>query len=115
MVWRATRAAFFLAANPTMFTDQGLAAHATRRLYYVTWPAPPSSAVLRTQGVPATARIDVRAHRETELKAWQAHVSQHALQQRFDETAATDEEWFALAAGAPQLKPIVADVFEGLD
>jgi len=67
-----------------------------------------------TVGVPATVRIDVRAYRDRENAAWQKHVSQHALQQRFDETAATDEELFALAAGVAQPAPMVDDFFAGL-
>jgi hypothetical protein len=64
--------------------------------------------------LPATARIDVRRFRRKELEAWAAHVSQQALQQRFDEYAATDDELFMLAVGAPQPTPIVDDLFAGL-
>jgi hypothetical protein len=64
--------------------------------------------------VPATARIDVRDYREREASAWRAHVSQHAFQDRFDELAATDDELFAFAAGAPQSSPMVDDLFAGL-
>jgi LmbE family N-acetylglucosaminyl deacetylase len=117
VVSRATTAAFFLAANASMFTDQlaaGLATHAPARLFYVAWPPPHPDAVLKTLSVPATTRIDVRKHRARELAAWQAHVSQHALQQRFEETAATDDEYFALAAGAAQPAPMTDDFFAGL-
>ena len=117
VIARATTAAFFLAANASMFADQirdGFPAHAPARLYYVAWPPPQPDAVLKTLSVPATARIDVRAHRAQELAAWHAHVSQRALQQRFDETAATDDEYFALAAGVPQHAPLVNDLFAGL-
>jgi hypothetical protein len=74
----------------------------------------PNLAVLKTESVPATARIDVRRFREQELAAWRAHVSQKTLQQRFDETAATDEEFFALAAGMAQPSEIIDDLFAGL-
>lgn len=117
VISRAATAAFFLAANPTVFVEQlrdGVTPHAAQRLYYVAWPTPHADAVLNTHSVPATARIDVRKFREIENAAWREHVSQQALQQRFDETAATDEELFAWAAGAPQLKAMVDDLFDGL-
>jgi LmbE family N-acetylglucosaminyl deacetylase len=117
VISRATTAAFFLAANASAFAEQlrdGVVPHQAARLYYVTWPVPSHDAVLKTIGVPATARIDVRAYRERELIAWRAHVSQQALQQRFDETAATDEELFGLAAGAAQPAPTIDDLFAGL-
>lgn len=117
VISRAATAAFFLAGNATVFVDQlrdGVTAHSPSRLYYVAWPVPAAGAVLRTRAVPATARIDVRRFREIENKAWRAHASQQALQQRFDETAATDDELFALAAGEPQPRAMVDDLFEGL-
>jgi len=117
VVSRAATAAFFLAANPSVFPDSQNAEPTTcnpKRLFYVAWPPPMPDAVLRTHSVPATARIDVRAHRATELAAWREHRSQHALQQRFDETAATDEEWYALAAGVSQPAPMITDFFAGI-
>ena len=113
----AATAAFFLAGNATVFAEQledGVRPHAPKRLYYVAWPTPHADAVLKTRSVTATARIDVRKFRETENAAWREHVSQQALQQRFDETAATDEELFAFAAGTPQSKAMVDDLFENL-
>ena len=117
VISRAATAAFFLAALPTAYpahVAEGLRAHACDRLYYVTWPEPARDAVLQTLGVPATARIDVRAYREQEWAAFRAHASQQVLQQRFEETAATDDELFALAAGRPQPAPMVDDLFAGL-
>jgi LmbE family N-acetylglucosaminyl deacetylase len=119
VVGRAATAAFFLASNVTAYAEQfrggdGLEPHAPARLFYVAWPPPAAGTVLLAQSVPATARIDVRKFRDTENAAWRAHVSQQALQQRFDETAATDEELFALAAGAPQRTAIIDDLFAGL-
>jgi len=114
---RAATAAFFLAGNPSVYKDQlreGLKPHAAARLFYITWPPPPADAVLQTRGLPTTVRIDVRAFRDIEVAAWRAHVSQQALQQRFDETAATDEELFALAAGAAQPAALIDDLFVGL-
>jgi LmbE family N-acetylglucosaminyl deacetylase len=117
VISRAATAAFFLAGNETVFAEQlksGLTPHAPSRLYYVTWPMPVPDAVLKTKGLPATASIDVRAFREVENRAWKAHVSQQLLQQRFEETAATDEELFAFVAGVPQSTAMVDDLFEGL-
>lgn len=117
VISRATTAAFFLAGNASMFTDQlrdGLQPHVPARLYYVAWPAPASDAVLKTLSLPATACIDVRDYRAQELAAWRAHVSQQALQQRFEETAATDVEYYALAAGVTQPAAMVEDLFSGL-
>jgi LmbE family N-acetylglucosaminyl deacetylase len=114
---RAATAAFFLAGRRTTYPDQlenGLQPHSASRLFYITWPEPRPGATLQTEGVPATARIDVRQFRATELAAWRAHASQQALQQRFDEYAATDEELFALAAGAAQPEPMITDLFAGL-
>ena len=70
--------------------------------------------VADTAGVPATARIDVRKFREQELAAFHAHKSQQALERRFEETAASDEELFALAAGEAQPKEMIKDLFDGL-
>lgn len=117
VISRAATAAFFLAANASVFPElgqEGLKPHDPARLYFVTWPEPAAGAVLQTRGVPATARIDVRRFRDQELAAFRAHVSQQALEQRFQETAATDEEFFALAAGRAQPSAQVDDLFTGL-
>ena len=117
VISRCTTEAFLLAGNETVFPEQiksGLTAHAPSRLYYVTWPVPGPDAVLKTKGLAATARIDVRAFRAIEEKAWKAHKSQQDLQQRFEETAATDEELFAFAMGVPQPTETVDDLFAGL-
>lgn len=113
VISRCATAAFFLAGNASVFAEHG-APHQPARLYYVSWPPPAPDFVLKTQAVPATARIDVRAFREVENTAWREHRSQHALQQRFDETAATDDELFAFAAGQAQPFPMVDDLFAGL-
>ncbi|HYC55609.1 MAG TPA: PIG-L family deacetylase [Candidatus Binatia bacterium] len=117
VISRCTTAAFLLAGNESAFAEQlesGLEPHAPLRLYYVTWPAPASDAVLKTRGLPASARIDVRAFRDIEVQAWAAHKTQQFLQQRFHETALTDEELFAYAMGVPQPSPMVDDLFAGL-
>jgi LmbE family N-acetylglucosaminyl deacetylase len=117
VISRAATAAYFLARNPSSFADhrrEGLQPHAAARLFYVAWPPPAPEADLQTHSVPATARIDVREFRDTENAAWKAHASQQALQQRFDQTAATDEELFAFAAGVAQPAALIDDLFAGL-
>jgi LmbE family N-acetylglucosaminyl deacetylase len=117
VISRAATAAFFLSGRRTAYAEQlkgDLAPHTPARLYYVTWPEPKPDAALQVYGTPATATIDVRQFRDQELAAWKAHASQHALQPRFDELAATDEELFALAAGMPQPGRMVDDLFAGL-
>jgi len=69
---------------------------------------------LQARGTPATARIDVRPFLDRERFAFLAHESQRALQSRFDELSATDEELFALAAGTPQRTAMIDDLFDGL-
>jgi len=116
VVSRAATAAFFLAGNASAYAEQrkeGLTVHTPSRLFYVTWP-PPEENSPQPRGVPATARIDVRPFRKTELAAWGAHRSQQALQARFDEYAATDDELFALAAGVAQPAAVIEDLFGGL-
>ncbi|HYB98558.1 MAG TPA: PIG-L family deacetylase [Candidatus Limnocylindrales bacterium] len=117
VISRCATAAFLLAGNDTIFVEQleaGLEPHAPSRLYYVTWPKPGAEALLKTRGLPATACIDVRNFREVERRAWAAHRTQQLLQQRFDETAAADDELFAYAMGVAQPSPLVDDLFAGL-
>lgn len=114
---RAATAAFFLASRSTAYAEQlgpELAPHAASRLYYVTWPDPGREAELPVQGTPATASIDVRRFRAQELAAFHAHASQQLLRPRFEELSATDDELFALAAGAAQPSAMVDDLFAGL-
>jgi len=56
----------------------------------------------------------VRGFRAAELAAFHAHASQQMLWPRFQQTSATDEELFALAAGTPQPAAMVDDLFAGL-
>ncbi|HEU4995039.1 MAG TPA: PIG-L family deacetylase [Gemmatimonadaceae bacterium] len=117
VVSRAATAAFFLAGRRTAYPEQlkgELSPFTPARLYYVTWRDPSPDAVVQVCGAPATATIDVRQFRDQELAAWKAHASQQLLQPRFDEFAATDEELFALAAGTPQPRAMVDDLFAGL-
>lgn len=116
VISRAATAAFFLAGVPTAFADHRapLAPHRIARLFYVTWPLPKPGDEIQLQGLPPTARVDVRAFRGAELEAFHAHTSQQALAQRFETMSATDEELFALAAGVAQPAAIIDDLFAGL-
>jgi LmbE family N-acetylglucosaminyl deacetylase len=116
-VSHAATAAFFLAPLATAYPEQlrsGMTPHAAARLYYATWPDPAPGAELQVRGVPATARIDVRDFRAAELVAFEAHASQQALRARFEQLSATDDELFALAAGAAQPSVMIEDLFAGL-
>ena len=113
---RAATAAFFLAGLPSEYTEQlrEVAPHQAARLYYLAWEPPAANAELRLQSVRFTARIDVALHLETKRQAFFAHASQRQHQPRFEALAMKDAELFALAAGAPQPRALVADLFEGL-
>ena len=110
---RAATAAYYLAGHPGVLADGG-ERHTPKRLYYVTWADPSPDSQMKTLGLPHTAAIDVRGFRDRELAAWRAHASQQAMDKHFQESGATDEELFALAAGIPQPRAIVTDLFEGL-
>lgn len=114
VISRAATAAFFLAALATEYPDDGLAPHAARRLYYTSWPDPSPGAELPARAVPLTAMLDVRPWLETKRRAFMAHATQRDHLARFEELAMSGEEWFALAAGAPQPAPVVNDLFAGL-
>jgi LmbE family N-acetylglucosaminyl deacetylase len=114
---RAATAAFFLAGNPSAFSEQlrdGLAAHAPGRLFYATWPPPAPGAALQVRGLSASARIDVRPFIETEWAAFRAHESQSHLRDRFAELCVTNDELFALAVGVPQSHGEIHDLFADL-
>jgi len=110
---RATTMAFFLAALPTEYPDAG-APHRAARLYYATFAPPKPGAELQRLGLPPTVRIDARAWNERKREAFQAHVTQSLHRARFEEIAMTDEEWFTLASGVPQVDEVAGDLFEGI-
>jgi len=111
---RAATAAYFLSGIRTAYPDAG-APHAPQRLYYLTFPPPKPGAELQLEGLPATARIDVRAQLDTKRHAFDLHVTQKQHVARFMELAMLDEEWFALASGVAQPRDVVEDLFEGLE
>ena len=112
---RAATAAFFLAALPTAYLEQlaeGLAPHAARRLFYDAWE--PGAGALAAHSVPVTARLDAAPWDDAKRAAFDAHRTQHEFRDRFEEIAMRDDESFALAAGVPQPRALVEDLFEGL-
>ena len=111
---RAATAAYFLSGLPTSYPDAGTA-HAPRRLYYVTWPTPGSDAELQLLGLPASAKVDVRAELPDKRRAFELHATQRQHEARFTELGMTDEEWFALASGDAQPRTVVESLFEGLE
>src|SRR3712207_6734509 len=111
---RAATAAFFLAASPTAYQEDGASPHAAARLFYCTWPPPGPGSPHTVHGLPVTARIDVRKQLELKRRAFGVHATQRDLRDRFELLAATDEEWFALVSGRPQPRETIADLLEGL-
>lgn len=114
---RAATAAFHLAGIRTAFPEQlesGLVPHVAARLYYSAWDTPSASAELRAESLPVTARLDATEHNDRKRDAFLLHVTQREHQQRFETLALTEHETFALAAGVPQSKAVVDDLFEGL-
>ena len=110
---RAATAAFFLAALPTEFPQAGTP-HRAARLYYATFYPPKPDAELQRVGLPPTARLDARPWLPRKREAFLVHATQRVHQPRFEELAATDEEWYTLASGIPQLDDVTRDLFEGL-
>jgi N-acetylglucosamine malate deacetylase 2 len=110
---RAATAAFFLCRLRTAFPEGG-APHAAARLFYVTFDPPAPGAQLQIEGLPATARIDVRAFLSTKREAFLRHATQRQHEPRFIELAMTDHELFAMASGAPQARSVIEDLLEGL-
>lgn len=117
VISRLTTAAFFLAAMPSAWPEQlrhdVLSPHRARRLYYVAWAPPPPGAA-EPHSVPLTALIDARPWERTKRAAFEAHRTQLSLRDSFERLAMTAAEGFALAAGEPQPRQLVEDLFEGL-
>jgi LmbE family N-acetylglucosaminyl deacetylase len=111
---RAATAAFFLAGVST-YAPASLPVHRPERLYYQTWDEPAAGGFVVAHGQPVTARIEMAAHRETKRAAFLAHVTQRQLEDKFMGAALGDEELYFLAAGIPQPRAIITDLFEGLD
>ncbi len=111
---RVATAAFFLAGLASSHQDRRLAPHRAERLFYHAWDFPLPDKRLTRESVPGTARIDVRAWKDRKAAAFAAHATQQGSAGVFFSSAFPDVEVLALAAGVPQPRPIVEDVFEGL-
>ena len=114
---RAATAAFFLAELRTAFPDQleqGLRPHKAARLFYHAWRFPHKNPSLKLESIPFTAEIDVRTHRQRKLDAFMAHETQRYAYDLFVTDVLLDSEFFALAAGTPQPRPMIDDLFDGL-
>jgi LmbE family N-acetylglucosaminyl deacetylase len=110
---RAATAAFFLSGLATEFPEhlREVSPHRAARLYYCAWDPETEPRLL---SVPLTARVDVASFRDRKRDAFLAHASQREHQARFETVALKDSECFALAAGEPQPRAVVEDLFEGL-
>jgi hypothetical protein len=61
------------------------------------------------------ARIDITPFHALKRAAFAEHLTQQEHRQRFEQLTMTDAEWFTLAAGVPQPRPLIEDLFEGLE
>jgi len=113
---RATTAAFFLAELATQYPEQiahGLRPHRPARLFYQSWSYPMADPRLNLEPVPPTVVIDVRAWRHRKIAAFQAHATQQLSAKAFESTL-VGEERLAFAAGVPQPRAEITDLFDGL-
>jgi hypothetical protein len=67
------------------------------------------------ESVPPTCSIDVRPCRERKEQAFKAHATQQGSSHAFYGAALTDVEHLAFAAGVPQPRPSIDDLFDGLE
>jgi LmbE family N-acetylglucosaminyl deacetylase len=114
---RLATAAFFAAGIPTMYPEQlalGLEPHVAARLFYVAWRAPAPSAALPARSLPITAEIDIRDFIEVKRASFLAHATQRDHLARFEELGLTPTECFHLAAGRPQPRAVIQDLFDGV-
>jgi LmbE family N-acetylglucosaminyl deacetylase len=119
---RAATAAWFLAGNPFAYGEQlgrGREPWTPSRLLYVTWKAPADGAMVRTQGLPVDAVVDVEAHLPRKRDAFLAHATQRQHEANFTALAMHRGEGYALAAGRPFPARTdgraARDLFEGLE
>lgn len=110
----AATAAFFLSGLKTAYADQPFVPHQARRLFYHAWEYPFADSRFDVESVPFTAAIDVREWRDVKDAAFKAHVTQQGSADAFYSSALKDVEHLALAAGEPQPRAVIDDVFEGL-
>jgi N-acetyl-1-D-myo-inositol-2-amino-2-deoxy-alpha-D-glucopyranoside deacetylase len=111
---RVATAAFFLAGLATAFPDRALGPHAPARLFYHAWEFPLPDPRLVIESVPATCAIDVREVKSVKDAAFKAHATQKGSAHAFYSSALKDVEHLALAAGVPQPRPVIDDLFDGM-
>ena len=111
---RATLAAFFLAALQSAYGDDGLEPHHADRLFFHAWEFPLRDPKLKVESVRSTCAIDVRQFRDRKEAAFKAHATQQGSAQAFYSAALVDVEQLAFAAGVPQPRASITDVFDGL-
>jgi len=71
--------------------------------------------VSKLESVQATAVIDITPWHSQKMAAFMAHTTQRDHHDRFVQLGLTPNEYFALAAGAPQRHAMITDLFEGVD
>ena len=113
---RAATSAFFLAGLPTAFPQQlsRMRPFQPARLFYLAWRGEIATRRGTFASVPPTARIDVRDHLREQMGAFLLHVTQRDHMEQFKELGYLKHEYFALAAGVPQRRPMIDDLFDGL-
>ena len=113
---RAATAAFFLAGVATAFPAQLTEAQPIRpaRLFYVAWRGEVTTKRGTFASVAPTARIDVRQQLREKMGAFLLHVTQREHMSQFQELGMVKQEYYALATGTPQRRPVIDDLFDGL-
>lgn len=111
---RATLAAFFLAPLRSAYADDGLQPHQADRLFFHAWEFPLRDPKLKLESVRSTCAIDVRDFRDRKEAAFKAHATQQGSAHAFYNAALVDVEQLAFAAGIPQPRAAITDVFDGL-
>jgi len=111
---RATMAAFFLAPLSSAYPNDGLQPFSASRLFFHAWDFPLRDPRLKLESVPSTCSIDVRAFRERKELAFKEHTTQQGSAQAFYGAALVDVEQLAFAAGVPQPRASISDIFDGL-
>jgi LmbE family N-acetylglucosaminyl deacetylase len=113
---RAATAAFFLSGLDAEFPEQlrELKLHRAQRLYYAAWRGRKGPRTPQRTSLPAAARIEVASFMREQMGAFLLHATQRQHMASFVDDAYKKSELFAFAAGVPQRREIVDDLFAGL-
>ena len=111
---RATVAAFFLSGLETAYPGDGLPIHTAQRLFFHAWRLPLRDPALTRESVPPTCSIDVRTFLERKEAAFMEHATQRGSADAFYGGAVANLEHLAFAAGVPQPREAIEDIFDGL-